>query len=565
MLKGFFELMAMENKKIPIKSARSDKMKLHHKIIFLPILVLIGIFSASLVTIEYQQRHLQQEKLASQLKEIVDFSVKAVDLVNYTFDVNDALYSLDSLADKIAEASNYRISYFYLDGQLLGDSALVFSDLAQVENQGNRPEIIDALQFGVGQSSRYSTTIKQQMVYFAKYDKQKGLIARVSLPKDSYEHAALHLRWSFSLIFIITLATMISFAFIATKLIALSVQKERQYQENIIISRSQDNSLIQAMSTMLNAAHSMDDAARLLEHILPQLLPNVSGAMFIARRGDDLVQELAQWGNVCFTNVAAIASTYLANQIKRTAEQNTVHYLTPIKPENNRCLWLNLSSENSFFGLLYLVNEQDKIDVKMKQLASKVSEQIASALSNLQIKENLRQQAIRDPLTNLYNRRFMIEAFEQALNRADRQHANLAVLMLDLDHFKQFNDQFGHDAGDKVLVAVAEVLKNNSRLEDISCRYGGEEFCIIYPDTGLNDAYRLAEKLRLFISKQHLTFERKDLGNITSSIGIAVFPNHGHGVQQLIRMADEALYLAKKRGRNCSVVYQRISANQQSD
>ncbi len=538
-------------------------MKLHYKIILLPILVMIGIFTVSLVTIEYQQRNLLQEKLAIQLKDMTSFALAAVDLVNYSFDVNDSERSLDTLADKIAKASSYRISYIYLDGQLLGDSQLTFTELTLAENHADRPEIQAAIADGYGQAQRYSTTIKQGMFYFAKYDRNTGIIARVAMPLNSYQTSLLYLRWSFSVIFIITLAVMVFFGVVAINLIRSAVKKERLYHENIIVNRTRENTLIQAMATMLNAAHSMDDASRLLLNILPKLFPQLSGSIYIANKDNLSIKELTCWGEPRSNDVSMLASTYLQKQIQNEeANQTTNLYFQQLNNRDTSAYWLNLSSEKRFFGLLYLANAQGDIDDETRSIANNIAEQIAFALSNLCIKDALRNQAIRDPLTDLYNRRFMIEAFEQALNRADRQQANLAILMLDLDHFKSFNDKFGHDAGDLVLVKVAESFKNNLRLEDIACRYGGEEFCIISPDTSLKDAYVLADKLRLCINNLQIEHQGKNLGCITTSIGIAIYPNHANSVSQLINMADKAMYLAKESGRNCVVVHQNILVNQ---
>jgi diguanylate cyclase (GGDEF)-like protein len=155
----------------------------------------------------------------------------------------------------------------------------------------------------------------------------------------------------------------------------------------------------------------------------------------------------------------------------------------------------------------------------------------------------------------------MLESFEASLNRAERHQGTLAVLMIDIDHFKMFNDKFGHEAGDLVLKEVATAFKENFRLEDIACRYGGEEFLIICPDTPLRDGFLLGEKIRKLIAKLQLNLEETELSTISLSIGVAAFPNHGNTTQKLLAESDKALYSAKSCGRNGTVVAQANKRN----
>ena len=214
----------------------------------------------------------------------------------------------------------------------------------------------------------------------------------------------------------------------------------------------------------------------------------------------------------------------------------------------------DLTQENDFIGILQLVSKEKVIDIQYQNLMKSLAPQLSSAMVNIQFKDSLRNQAIRDPLTELYNRRFMLESFEQTLNRAERHKSNLAVLMIDLDHFKNFNDNHGHEAGDKVLVMVAKQFTMNLRLEDIACRFGGEEFCILCPETGLREAHILAEKLRKCVARQQIIYQGNPLEKVTLSIGISIYPNHGHSSNDLLQQADKALYHAKDQGRNCTVV-----------
>ncbi len=166
------------------------------------------------------------------------------------------------------------------------------------------------------------------------------------------------------------------------------------------------------------------------------------------------------------------------------------------------------------------------------------------------IEELLHNQCIRDPLTGLFNRRFLGDFLERELNRSLRQQQPLGAIVFDIDHFKRFNDTFGHDAGDVVLAEVGRFLQNSICNSDIACRYGGEEFMLILPETDLETTKQRAEQLRDGIKRLKLEYLHQPLGGITVSLGVACFPEHGSTGAELIQVADVALYRAKALGRD---------------
>jgi diguanylate cyclase (GGDEF)-like protein len=182
--------------------------------------------------------------------------------------------------------------------------------------------------------------------------------------------------------------------------------------------------------------------------------------------------------------------------------------------------------------------------------ASTVAEHIALALANLRLRETLKSQSIRDPLTGLFNRRYMEETLERELRRAERRKTTIGIVMLDIDRFKQFNDTNSHLAGDALLRALGEFLQANFRGEDIVCRYGGEEFVLILPEASLEVTSRRAEVLRERVKVLHVPYRGALLGGITLSLGVAAFPQHGDSVDAVLRAADSALYKAKTAGRD---------------
>jgi diguanylate cyclase (GGDEF)-like protein len=157
----------------------------------------------------------------------------------------------------------------------------------------------------------------------------------------------------------------------------------------------------------------------------------------------------------------------------------------------------------------------------------------------------LQEQALRDPLTLLYNRRFLHDHLQRELVRAERESAPLAVIMIDLDHFKRLNDSEGHLVGDRVLTELGALLRRHVRGSDIACRYGGEEFALVLAGATLKDARRRGEDIRSAIRDM-----RVRLGGVTASLGVALYPEHAGDVESLLRAADHALYEAKRAGRD---------------
>jgi diguanylate cyclase (GGDEF)-like protein len=161
-----------------------------------------------------------------------------------------------------------------------------------------------------------------------------------------------------------------------------------------------------------------------------------------------------------------------------------------------------------------------------------------------------REQSIHDHLTTLFNRRYLEETLERELQRAGREQRPLGLIMLDIDHFKARNDTLGHAAGDRLLQALGHVLQADVRGSDFACRYGGEEFVLVLPDASRDATTQRAERLREDIGHLQVEHAGKDLGRVTVSLGVAVFPDDGHTVDAILRSADAALYRAKDEGRN---------------
>jgi diguanylate cyclase (GGDEF)-like protein len=203
---------------------------------------------------------------------------------------------------------------------------------------------------------------------------------------------------------------------------------------------------------------------------------------------------------------------------------------------------------SSVLGFVLFVSA---LSVVSNYVSRRDMEQIDQQTQQLRESEaRLLELSVRDPLTGLFNRRYLEETLEREFNRAARKNLSLGVVMLDIDQFKRFNDAHGHAAGDAVLKAISEVLRGQVRGSDIACRYGGEEFMLIMPEAGLDAARERAERLRVAAKGLHAQFEGRRLEAVTLSLGVAAFPENGSTAAEVLKAADAALYRAKQAGRD---------------
>lgn len=187
---------------------------------------------------------------------------------------------------------------------------------------------------------------------------------------------------------------------------------------------------------------------------------------------------------------------------------------------------------------------------EIKPLAQFTATHIGAALAGIALRESLRQQNIKDPLTGLFNRRYLEETLEREMHRAKRNNSPLSLVMLDIDHFKQFNDRYGHPAGDLLLKEFGNNLRAHVRGQDIACRYGGEEFILVLPDATAVQAHQRAETIRQSLVSLDVDYQGVRLPTITASFGVAAYPADGDDWESVQRLADRALYQAKANGRD---------------
>jgi diguanylate cyclase (GGDEF)-like protein len=223
-------------------------------------------------------------------------------------------------------------------------------------------------------------------------------------------------------------------------------------------------------------------------------------------------------------------------------------------------LALPLRARNRTLGALVLMARRGAFDAAARRVLGILANQGAALLHIIQLLGRIKDQALRDGLTELYNRRAFDDFFARALAREQRQDGRLGLVLLDLDHFKNLNDTFGHRAGDAALRSAAQVMERHLRRADQAARYGGEEFVIVLPGTDEKGALRLADRIRAAIHHHHLVFEGARL-SVSVSLGVAIAPQDGKTPQALLAAADRALYAAKHAGRNRVVAASSLPAD----
>jgi diguanylate cyclase (GGDEF)-like protein len=314
---------------------------------------------------------------------------------------------------------------------------------------------------------------------------------------------------------------------------------------------------------MLQSCVSPEEALDVTSRILGGLLPGIAGTVYLLRASQDRAEAISSWGTPVVESAPHLlpeecwamrrGKTHVTHDANHDAVCAHVERTTGDAAVLTTCI--PMSAQGIQLGFLFL-SAPGPAPMPRLEIAEAAAEQLSLALSNLRLRETLRRQSIRDPLTGLYNRRYLEESLTRELARCSRRGLPLSVLMLDVDHFKQFNDTQGHAGGDALLSAVGQLLNSLLRGEDIACRYGGEEFTLILPETGPDDVARRAEEIRAAIAALTANNGDRPLPSVTASIGVATYPGDGEAGLVLIRKADMALYRAKHNGRNRVERYQ---------
>jgi diguanylate cyclase (GGDEF)-like protein len=313
------------------------------------------------------------------------------------------------------------------------------------------------------------------------------------------------------------------------------------------------------LASMLQSCATREEAYAVLRHGMSVLFSGLSGVLYLFNASRNMLEKAVDWEDVKSSEVVKREDCWgLRRGQPHEARQDGLGLrCAHIEPGIGDSVCIPLAAHGETTGLLYLTERENGaaasaqvLTESMQQLGMAVGAQIALSFANLELRETLRLQALRDPLTGLFNRRFLDEWIDREINRADHAGASLGVIMADVDHFKDINDVHGHDAGDQVLTAVANAIRGSLRAGDVPCRYGGEEFLILVTDITLGDLTLRAEALKANVSRCSAEHRGILLPAVTISAGVALYPLHGSGAADVIKAADTALYAAKHQGRN---------------
>jgi diguanylate cyclase (GGDEF)-like protein len=331
---------------------------------------------------------------------------------------------------------------------------------------------------------------------------------------------------------------------------------------SITAAREQAEALLSSLATMtqrLQSCTSDQEIGDVVSRFAPQIWPKAPGALYVLNNSGNALGVVATWNAPAELDEGFAPSECWALRrgrihIVRDVDREVVcAHLNQHRVDSYSCVPLVAQGET--LGLLYLETAPAPADGEATNgdgghYIGVFAENIALALGDHRLRERLRNQSVRDPLTELFNRRFLEEALEINLSRAARSGTSVSVIMGDVDLFKRFNDRRGHDAGDFVLKRVAELIRANIRKGDLACRYGGEEFVLLLPGATLSEARGRAEMLRQAIKSTDMTFRDRPLGSVTMSLGVAAFPTNADDGKALITAADAAMYAAKRAGRD---------------
>ncbi len=319
--------------------------------------------------------------------------------------------------------------------------------------------------------------------------------------------------------------------------------------------RNDEISQLGRLGELLQSCNTSAEASLGIGQSVQNLFPGNSGAVYLFNPAHNLLEAATLWGQ------APPAETVFAPDECWALRRGRPHGAADIaagfrcrhvQPDQAAYLCMPLVAQGEAIGVFHvLLGATDPMQSERKEnLALRVSEHLGLALAKLKLQEALQQLSVRDPLTGLFNRRYMEESMQRELIRAGRQGKEVGVIMMDIDHFKRFNDTFGHDGGDALLRKLGKFFQKHVRGSDIACRYGGEEFTLILPEASLEVTQQRAEQILAAVRDLRVHQGQKVLDPITLSLGVAVFPSHGSTHRALLQAADVALYRAKETGRD---------------
>ncbi len=476
---------------------------------------------------------------------------------------------IDEYLSSLSQANfGRRFTVIHSSGKVLGDSQLNFRELSELDDHSQRVEIKSALTGESGLSKRYSPTLNQELLYVAKkidfhmdaHDHDSIYVLRLAMPMTTLYAMAKDLQYIVAALMGCSLIVLMFSSWYSNRKVFLIVNKERDKQEDRIRKSTQEIELLHRLANMLAACNNVSEAQTVVADIIPRILGNINGCVSIMRESRNQLEVKLDWGGSWPANLTYAPHDCWALRKGKHHLSHDDHHHLPCNhmsqcEDSGVTLCLPLTAHGNTVGMfhLYFGHQTESINEETKQLAFTIAEHLGLALANLSLQEKLRSQALSDPLTGLFNRRYFEEAIETEWNKSSQLNQPLSLLMLDLDHFKRFNDNFGHDAGDYVLKEVSNLLKRVIGENHVACRLGGEELAVLSPDCDNKESMELANLIVKSIRELHLDMKGLSLGQLGVSIGVTTYPDLNASTLDLVKAADTALYQAKDNGRSQAI------------
>ena len=346
---------------------------------------------------------------------------------------------------------------------------------------------------------------------------------------------------------------------IEQKLVKYTNDLERSNQEILLFNE---------LSNKLQTCTTIEETYLPIKQYCQQALKVTKGILYILSKDSTQFESVIDWG---YAQAQGVFSLQLEDcwALRKKKIYQAIHpevdmpceHMPSVIGLHPAYLCIPIQSNIGPFGLLHIEipkEEADYIAWSKPGLINLIAEQLGLSFTSIQLRENLRLQSVKDPLTNLYNRRYLEESIKQGIANAQRRHSSFVMILIDIDFFKKINDRFGHVAGDLVLKTLSQLFIESVRKGDVACRWGGEEFLLYFKNSTLDIIHAKAENIRQAVEKLQIRYEENWIENTTISIGVAAYPHNGLTLEALLASADKALYEAKNTGRNKTVIVKKV-------
>lgn len=415
-------------------------------------------------------------------------------------------------------------------------------------------------------SDSYNTTTEIKLYMWQLYDNELDLL------KTRQDYSAYSYKLSiYSILFVsfVTIIILLTVVILYNKLLlALELSNTKLNDTlNFANYRSKEMAIINKMNSLLASSASIKEVSDIAELYLQKIIPGTYGVIYILKPSANFLEPRIKWGEKnkaekTFSPTQCWALRQGVMHVYDNAENNILCDHCTLEHESIPNICVPMMAQNEIIGIMHIEFDIDSYNKYNNEsillIIQNIARQIGFAIASIRIHDVLKTRSTRDPLTNLYNRSYLMETLERDLARAHRNDTSVAVVMLDLDHFKTVNDTYGHDLGDEVLKKVAQVLQSNIRQSDIVSRYGGEEFIIVLYDATEEDAFQRIDEMRKMINDLQFHAHGQNF-NISGSFGISMYTKDNESAEELIKQADDAQYQSKKDGRNKVSIFKKFN------